>query len=581
MPLTATALRLLKKLIPHLPAVIVFSAGFAIVTWPLVLNLGTSTFGSVVGDGWKTVEQFWWYKHAIIDLGVSPLYDPNVFYPQGWYTATSSHSLTLMLPTIPLTVLFGPITAYNLTMWWSFVFAALGVYVLIYYLTNDRLASILGGISYAFCMSRLLRAAGHLNVSVGSAWIPWIFVCLEISRRRESRRWRFFWSILAGGAYACSMLSYWYFVYLVAVPLAAYFAYELWRNRRARSQLVSIVGKALITFGVAGILVAPLILVTFQARAIAGVQPFAYDATTQYAASPEHFVLPNRYNPIWGNWVRASFPDLGEQDFVFLGLTTIALAGLAVVKRVHPRVGVFACVALVSTILALGPALQWNDKPIELLLPGFARALTIPLPGALLYRYAPMFNAIRVWARFSLVTSAALGVLAGLAVAHLQPRLRWGRVWVLGLIAIVALESIGSPFHVVSAKDLNREVDRWLATQPGQFAVMELPLNDRLNGSLMYSRMLHDNVSLATGYTAAVPAFFLKATPEFNAFPNQKTVNTLKRWKVRYLLYTTRDPAVFRADIAPAIARLQGLTRVGEFGGYPGERVYVYEVSTD
>jgi hypothetical protein len=151
----------------------------------------------------------------------------------------------------------------------------------------------------------------------------------------------------------------------------------------------------------------------------------------------------------------------------------------------------------------------------------------------------------------------------------------------MGLIAIVVLESIGSPFRVVSATDMDREVDRWLASQPGQIAIMELPLMDRANGSLMYSRMLHDKVSLATGHTAASPAFFQKAVPDFIAFPNQKTVNTLKHWKVRYLLYTSRDPAVFRAQIAPALASLKGLKWVGEFGGYPGEQVYVYQVSTD
>lgn len=550
------------------------------LTWPLALHPRSSVLGSVVGDGWKTVEQFWWYRHAIIDLGISPLYDPNVFYPQGWYTATSSHSLALMLPTIPLTIAFGPIGAYNLTMLWSFVLAALGTYTLIYRLTRDRLAAILGGVSYAFCMSRLLRAAGHLNVSVGSAWIPWIFVCLENARRSNSRRKRMIWAALAGASYAGSMFGYWYFVYLVAIPLAAYFLFEVWRSRRNRAQVELTVSMALITFGVAAVLVAPLMIVTFQARATAGVQPFAYEATAQFAASPERFVLPNRYHPIWGEWMQIHFPDRGEQDFVFLGLTATSLAGVAVVKRAHVRVSAYAVVALAGLVLAMGPELQWNGAPVAVQLPGLDHAVIIPLPGLLFYRFAPMFNTIRVWARFSLIASSAIGVLAGLAVAYLRPRIRWGRLVSLGLIGAVCLESIGHPFSVIPTTDLEREVDRWLAARPGPFAIMELPLNDRLNGSLMYSRMLHDK-QLALGYTAAMPQWFLDAVPTFAGFPNQKTIKILRQWNVRYLLYTAHDQDAFRDRVAPAIAGLHDLTYVAEFGGYPDERVYVYEITAN
>ena len=62
---------------------------------------------------------------------------------------------------------------------------------------------------------------------------------------------------------------------------------------------------------------------------------------------------------------------------------------------------------------------------------------------------------------------------------------------------------------------------------------------------------------------------------------NQKTIKVLQRWCVQYLLYTDRDPAKFHDQVAPAIAAFHNISYVGDFGGYPGERVYVYEISLD
>ena len=559
----------------HAPAVLVFAVVYLLLTWPLAKQMDSAILGSVVGDGWKVVEQFWWYKHALVEKGVSPLFDPNIFYPEGWYTLTSSHSPALMLTTIPFTLLFGPIGAYNLLMLLSFVWAGLGTYAVVNRLTEDRLAGVLSGVAYAFCMSRLLRAGGHFNVSVGSAWIPWIFFCLESARRSRSRRQQLSWLAAAGASYAGAMIGYWYFVYLVAIPLAAYFLFDLWQARQDRVRLQAALRAAAITFGVAAVPVIPLGLLTLQARAVASVSPFSFESTANLAASLDRFLVPGRYHPLWGAWLAARFPDFGEQSFVFLGFTVTFLAFLAVLKRVQPRTNAYVILALTSLVMALGPELYWNGAPVAVPLPGSEGSAGIPLPGLFFFRFAPMFNVIRVWARFALITPLAVAVLAGLMVAYLRHQSRWRQSVPLLLLALVVLESWGQPFTVVPATAMNRAVDQWLAAQPEQTAIMELPLDDRLNGSLMYSRTLHGK-QLATGYTAAIPGFFLAAVPEFAIFPNQETIQILQQWNVRYLLYTVQNLTVFEAEVAPAINQLDNLAYVATFGGYPGQHVYVY-----
>jgi hypothetical protein len=559
----------------HGAAVIILLVLYLLFTWPLLRQPGSAILGTVVGDGWKVVEQFWWYKYALVDQGISPLHDSHIFFPHGWYTATSSHSLALMLPTIPFTMLLGPIGAYNLFMLFSFLLAGLGAYSLVYRLTQDRLAALFAAIAYAFSMSRMLRAAGHYNVSVGSAWVPWIFVCLEKARAGQTRRSQIIWFAAAGATYAASMLAYWYFVYLVAIPLAAYFLYDMWSARRCRERFQTTLLGFFTVFTTAGLLATPLALLTFQTRNQAGVLPFSFESTAYFAASLDRFIIPNRYHPLWGSWINAYFPDSGEQTFVYLGLAAVALAIVAMLRNVHRRTAAYTVFTLAALTMAMGPQLYWNAAPVTWSLPGTGRTFTIPLPGLLFFHYAPMFNVIRVWARFSLVASLGVAILSGLSLAHIRRQRAWGGVLSVLLVAFVALESFGQPFLVVPATVMNREVDQWLAAQPGLFGVMELPLNDRLNGSLMYSRTIHQK-QLAGGYTAAIPGFFLEAVPHLATFPNQESIIILQRWGVRYLLYTIRDPVTFETDIMPELGRLSGASYVTRLTGYPGEHVYVF-----
>jgi hypothetical protein len=90
--------------------------------------------------------------------------------------------------------------------------------------------------------------------------------------------------------------------------------------------------------------------------------------------------------------------------------------------------------------------------------------------------------------------------------------------------------------------------------------------------------MLHGK-QLASGYTAALPRYFAAAVPAFTYFPNQETVEILRGWNVRYLLYTVHNQTAFRAQVAPAIEELHGLEFVKEFGENSGEKVYIYAIT--
>ncbi|MCP4362182.1 MAG: hypothetical protein GY796_29600 [Chloroflexi bacterium] len=560
----------------HLAAIITFTFVYILLTWPLAIHFNEGMLGSFVGDGWEEVEQFWWFKHTLIDQHTSPFFDPLMFYPEGWNVITGSHSPTLMIPTIPLTIIFGPVGAFNIAMFLSFLFAALGSYLLIVHLTQKRFAGLIAGIVFAFTMSRLLRIGGHFNTAMGSAWIPWVFLCLERGRTSQNHRWR--WFAAASACYAGSVLSYFYFVYIIAVPIALYFIIEIWQSRTNLSSVKQRIFEGLLTFGVAAVLVAPFALMAFAARNQMDVPGYSLEYTASRGISPDRLFIPNRYHPLWGNWFKQFFPDQGEKTFVFLGLTAIVLAGIAVLKKIHSRSTFYFLLVLVTLLIGMGPYLQWNAQFVTL--PISISGLEnprIPLPGILLFLYAPMFNVIRVWARFGLVTSFAVATLAGFAASHFQKRPRWGLPVVLILLFLVILESFGHPFGYVSANEMVREVDVWLEQQPESTAVLELPLSVRQNGSLLYSRMLHGQ-PIASGYATALSQQYHQNAFVYSKFPNQETVNILQNIGVSYLLYTVKNETQFKNEVEPAINELLNLDYIQILRGHPGQTVYIYRV---
>ncbi len=555
-----------RLLVHHGGTLALFTAVYAAVSWPLVLHFSDSIVSPIQGDGWLEVEQFWWYKHSIFDLGISPFFDSKFFFPTGWNTITGSHSPSLIIPTIPLTLIFGPIAAYNTVMALGYLLAATGTYALIYRLTNDRLAGILGGIAYAFSMTRLFRIGGHINVLIGSAWIPWLFFCIEMGRMAENGRKQTRWFALAGIFYAATILSYFYYVYIAAIPLAAYLLWYLWQQRAARDRFIQGIRHVSWLFGTAATLVAPFAIPVLRLRRQMAVEPYPLEATTAFGISPDRLLLPNRYHPLWGAWFAARFPDTGEQTIIFLGLTAVFLFIFAFSRPVHPRRSGYLLVALAAFVAGLGPELNWN-----------AQSLGIPMPGLLLFRYVPFYNVIRVWARFSILISFAVAVMAGFTIAYFRPRLRWGTVISIFLLGLVILESFGQPFPVTNSQVMVREVDSWLAEQPEGTAILELPLGYRINGSLHYSRMIHNQANVSA-YAVAMPASFRKNVANFLTFPNQATVRVLAKWGVDYLLYSTTNVEEFTAVTLPQIKELSGISLLADFGGHPNERVFVFTI---
>lgn len=157
-----------------------------------------------------------------------------------------------------------------------------------------------------------------------------------------------------------------------------------------------------------------------------------FDYLSTFANAPWHFVLYFfplflQRNPLWRSVAWQPWHTSPEESFVYVGLLPLALAvGAAWRWRRNARVQVLAVLLVASLALTLGP-----------FLPGF-RAL-ISLPG---------FGWFRSTARWSMISTLMLGLLAGFALDRLDPaRLRhWMKrlmlVWMAVLLVIAGGVSV-------------------------------------------------------------------------------------------------------------------------------------------
>jgi len=281
--------------LPHLAALGIYAALTAVMTWPLVARFGSAVLGPP-GDNLEYFWKLWWFKHALLDLRVSPFFHPGVFYPFGYPLALSETTLVHTLLGLPLTALLGETVAYNTMVFASFVLSGYGVYLLACQGGCSRVASWFAGAAFAFCPYRMAHlGAGHLPL-LGTGWIALVFWALErlLATPRLGR------GLALGALFGLMALSSWYYAFMVA-PMALIFLLvraRPWRQQLWRSRLGLGLGMAAL---VAGGLMLPAAWPTLQLRARGDVgHDFSLAYVDQWSASPLDLVYPNAMHPLCG-----------------------------------------------------------------------------------------------------------------------------------------------------------------------------------------------------------------------------------------------------------------------------------------
>jgi len=439
-----------------------------LATWPLALHFNTDSPGA---DHWNGRRIFfetptnlwnlWWFRHAVVDLHQSPFDCRHVFYPYGanlWF-----HSLSPVRGVIGLgmlSVLSLPATQ-NTILLLDLVAAGVCAYLLARQLGLGHGGAFLAGAIYAFSPGSF----GHLYAGnfeqLSTFWLP--AALLLFLRILENLRTRWLDGValglvLGGSAYACHYYA------IFAGELLAVAAVLEWRRVASRTALQGLAVAAAICL----VLWSPLLRAFLNTH---GPRP-DISSTVEfdlYSGDLASFFVPSFMNRLTASALRGIHEHLNpspnhlpQETTLFLGFAALGLAIWGVIRnrREHRPIKLPLAIVFVFGLLSLGAHLKvW----------GFNTG--IPLPVAL-FSELPLLRFARAPGRHILLVMLGLGILAG-----------WGwqattRNW-LRVVApiLVALEYAAIPMPLFSAEV--PEVYRRLRDEPGNFAVLEIPLGLR------------------------------------------------------------------------------------------------------
>jgi hypothetical protein len=540
----------------HLKALLGYLVLTLIMTFPLVTEFTTAIPGDGF-DGWQNYWNLWWVKKALLDLGTNPFFCDYVYYPTG--ASLYFHTLNIFngLLTVPIQAIFGLTVAYNFVVVFSFVVGGYGTYLLVYQLgagsssrsLQGKLAAFVAGLVFAFSPYHFAHLLGHMQL-VSLEWLPFyvLFTVKALDRsqiapagfaiqrpggglqiRREQKR-----DLLNLKRMCCWLAHSWpaavflvltflcewgYYVMYLAMFTLLYAGYVTWKEHSSshslRGRIWEPAARAGLIWLLFIVLVSP-ILVPMAVEAIKTTEYLtpSFEQSLSLSADLLAFFTPNEMHPLWGDWARAwseRFTTTTSERMVFAGYTSLALGALALWKR-RQRAGFWALSLLIFFILALGPVLHAGGQSVTVL------GITIPLPYIVLYRFLPFVRLSRSISRFDVMVMLNLAVLVGLGVGWLGGwrgrRLgSWGVGGVAGALICFEFLAIPYPMTEVEVPSFYRQV----AQEPGDFVLMELPMNwDR--PIHMFNQTYHNKKVIAAYFGKPNPLSVVEKTPVLQHF---------------------------------------------------------------
>jgi hypothetical protein len=544
------------------------------MTWPLVTKMADAMAGQV-GDNIYFVWMIGWLKKALFDLHVNPFNVWFLNYPEGWSLAYTEITPATLVMALPFTLLGGPTLGYNAALMLTFILSGLGMYLWVRKLTGRVDAALLAGTAYAFLPFRFAHfLIGHLNLS-GTEWFPFYFWGLY--DLIQERRWSWKPILLGGIALGLIGLTSQYYLYMTLIVSAFMVLCYLLFIERARIR-DGLFWKRLVTMGLVSL---PLILAAVAPYVLllksGGLPDRSLGVVRMYSASLTDFLLPSTDHFLWGKWIGSHFNrQMWVEGTLYIGLVSGALALLAWLKRRDTSqerlLKLMLWGGLLALILAMGTDLHFLGEPVELPTPSFLLERlgrpTIPLllPGYLMFKFFPLYAKLRAWMRFGVFVLLFVCAAAGLGSAWLLARAprRWQKALAVGLLALVLFDFYPGPYQEFTPVQA-RPVDTWLAAQPGQGAVAQMPFSEAEDQEQTYYTLVHGKPYIGGFFNAFPPAQYARVRPVLNQFPDAESVALLRELEVQYVLADMKaypDTAALRQQ-----CEALGLKYVQELGG--------------
>jgi hypothetical protein len=528
-------------------AILVVSALLTIgLAYPIASNLGQ--VGRVDNaDGQFSIWNVAWVARTLV---VDPLhvFDANIFYPNRGTLAYSESNLGAGILAVPVYwATRNPYAAHNFVVLLAFVLSLTGTYYLVRYLTGDRRAALVSGISFAFCPF-VFAHLPHIQLLM-TAGIPFTMLAFHrLADRPTPGRGVALGLVMAAQALCCG----YYGVFVVLLVAYAAFVVAAMRNLwRGGAYWRAIAAAAVVAIAIVG----PAFLPYLALRRATGFER-SLDESRSFAANLSAYLASPAY---WHAWMLRYLAPWREVLFPGFIVTIFGVAGAWAARRLHR--GEVVLVYGGATVLAM-----WASF-------GPAAGLY-----SVLYNAVPAFSLLRTPGRFGIVVDFGLAVLAGAAIAALLRRSRFPN---LVAAAIVCIATAGSfvPLQWPRALPVD-PVYPILAAQP-RAPIIEMPFYYPEVGLFQHTQYMLKSTAhwmpMMNGYSDYIPKDFLDNVRTLAPFPSRDAFKVLEARGVRY--------AVFHLSGYNAENRHDVLARLKEFERYlrplyVDEMLRLYEITS-
>jgi hypothetical protein len=483
-----------------------------VLTAPTLTRLTTA--GRLdTNDGRFSIWNIAWIGHAMLSDSAT-LLDANIFWPHTGTLAYSELNLVAGLLGLPWYAATGsPLAALNGAVTTALLLAFVSMWALVRRLTGSSGAGLVSATAFTFCPYVSARTP-HVQLLM-----VFVFPLVLLAFHRAVERCTIARGAALGASLAVAALACGYYGIFAALALALF---AVWFAKSTAAYWRTLAAAGLTT----AVMVAPVYAAFAAARSASGaVLGERAEQAAEWSANLSSYLASSAAAHAW--WLPALRAWSPWVDVLFPGAVVVVLAVLGVAARRHrPEarrvVPAYLALSLLAAWASFGPAA------------GLYGVLNGVVPG---------MGLLRAPARFGIVATFGLAVVAGFGAARLERARPW-------LAAVLVL---------VTAAELGVRTERWgWPSWPLQTTAQLSPAYARLatlsraplvefpfpyvatdfhnHAHAMYWSTYHWQ-PLVNGYSDVIPPDFVEIALPINGFPDEASFAIMQDRQVRYVLW--------------------------------------------
>ncbi len=501
-----------------------------------------------------------WSVHALMYSPLN-LFNAPTFYPHSNTLAYSHLQLTsTFISWLPSIMINEPAGIYNVSVIASFFLSGFSIFLLTYFLTKNYIAAILSGVLFIFSPIFLDRRV-HIQL-LGIYGLP--LSVLAFLYYIKSKKIIYF--VLTLIIVFFQSLNNFITGYFIFFTLSAISIFQIIEQRETIRLLCN---KR--TIGISVIFLFAILPFAFPYFTVS--QEFGYTRdireTIHTAIQPEdllHTNIHSRFYHLLNSLPFNQHPDVKNGFFGLTFLILIILSVMCAVIKKQRNLVLFLIIGFLGLILSMGPFLHFARQTIH-------HPFPIPLPYIFLYYLLPGFQGFRDSSSFMILSIFGFAIATGIFFDHLKMNIH-KHAYVFFAVLFMAFAIIEFQFPIpyqklISKKDFPYE-HKLLVQSPKDTTYVEMPMyvwNMQPyvieETKRQYYSTLHFRRSLngASGFTP--PPWEEKAYWLLQNFPNKNSINTLKNFKITYVIvHLDEYQQMYRDNFSPRGKRVKSAEEI-------------------